>query len=126
MKKAATKKLKMSELPYDLGHILNHARRVLHSPLLDEVEAEIRKIAKAYLKRLQRYGYARREELIERSRGREYLLCTSYGSRIISFLIGYPKKAPKISWVEAKNESQPHLRPHPFSPAGHSQGAEEA
>lgn len=105
MKMAATKKLKKSELPYDLGHILNHARRVLYSPMLDDVEQEVRRIAKAYLRKLQRHGHAYRQGSVEKSRRLEYLLCTSYGARIVSFLIGYPKNAPKISWTEVKTKA---------------------
>lgn len=105
MKLPATKKLKKSELPYDLGHILNHAQRVLQAPILDDVKEQIRKIGGAHLDRMAHYGFAGRIGHTEVARKWEYQLCTSFGSRIVAVLIGHPKHAPKLTWEQVKSRA---------------------
>lgn len=115
MKLKPQKKLKLSELNYGLGDILNHARRVLRSPMLEEVDDELRRIAKQHLKKLQRLGYAARHGDSKAARSRGFHLCQSFGSRIISFLIGYPKNGPKLSWAQVKtmaNMVNPRIPSH--------------
>lgn len=105
MKLPATKKLKKSELPYDLGHILNHAQRVLQAPILDDVKKQIRKVAEAHLERMAYYGFAGRHGHTEAARRWEHKLCTSFGSRIVAVLIGHPKYAPKLTWEQVKSRA---------------------
>lgn len=102
MKLAATQKLNKSDLPYDFGHILNHAKRVLDNPILPAVEKELRKIAKAYMEKLRQYGHASQNGKHEKARKFEHFLCTAAGSKIVSVILGYPKNSPKISWTEVK------------------------
>ena len=68
MKLAPTAMLPKSALPYDLGHTLNHALRVMGSPILPEVRAELLTIWRNVSKQLRRYGHAIRFFPKERSR----------------------------------------------------------
>jgi hypothetical protein len=106
MKFAATKKLIKSELPYDLGHVLNHAKRVMGDPLMPCVEDAIRNIWKQHSRKLAQYGWAGQNGKARRARSLEYLTCKAFGSRVISVLLAYPKKGPKISWGKVQELAQ--------------------
>jgi hypothetical protein len=113
MKLAPTTMLPKSDLPYDLGTTLDHARRVLkvkHLPA--EVENEIRQIVPNVQRLLRRYGFAARNGHDRRKKRLEYLLSVSWGYRVISVLHGYPKKAPAISFDQVKDIANgvcPHI-----------------
>lgn len=102
MKLAATAKLKKSQLPYDLGYTVDHAKRVLGQYFTPGVDMEIRKIVKSVQQKLRRFGGAARDGKIERTRSLEYLLSTSYGYRVISVLHGYPKGEHALTWKKVK------------------------
>ena len=103
MKLSATSMLPKSDLPYELGTTLNHARRVLNVEHLPaEVEHEIRKIVPEVQRLLRRYGFAARNGHNRRMKRLEYRLSVSWGYRVISVLHGYPKTAPAISFDQVK------------------------
>jgi hypothetical protein len=92
MKTTPVAMLPKSALPYHFGHTLNHAVRVTGSPLLPEVRDELRTIWKNLSKQLRRYGHAVRFLSKERAEQLEYRLTASFGFRVISALIGCPRR----------------------------------
>ena len=103
MKTTPTAMLKKAELPYDLGHTLDHARRVLGANFTTAVNSDLRTIVKANLRMLRRYGWAGRNGNIERARSLEYLLANAFGFRIMGVLHGYPKGKHELTWAEVKD-----------------------
>jgi hypothetical protein len=89
-------------LPYDLGHTLNCARRVLGTLLTPDVEAEIKKIVGETQRQLRRYGHAVRCNFRRRASRLEYKLSTSWGYRVISVLHSYPKYLSPVTFSDIK------------------------
>lgn len=107
--------LPKSALPYDFGHMLNRARRVMGDPLLPEVRDELRTIWKNLSKQLRRYGHAVRFLSQERAEQLEYRLTASFGFRVVSALIGYPKSGEKLTFEQVKKLAN---RVNPNVPSG--------
>lgn len=103
MKLAPTAMLRKSELPYALGSLLDKARSVLSTPLVPEHEAELTAMFAATQKQLRRYGFAVQNHHRRRGASLEYRLSTALGYRVISVIMGYPKKAAKIPFAKVKN-----------------------
>lgn len=115
MKSAPIAMLPKSALPYDFGHTLNHALRVMGSPLLPEVRDELRTIWKNLSKQLRRYGHAVRFLSQERAKQLEYRLTASFGFRVVSALIGYPKSGDMLTFEQVKKLAN---RVNPNVPSG--------
>lgn len=112
MNKKPTRRLPKREFSWMVGHYLNHAHRVMGSPLPLAVVGEVRKAAKSHINRLRSYGWMGRNGYVQNARSKEYLICRSWGSRILAVLEGYPKHKPKISFEQVKslaNETYPRL-----------------
>jgi len=115
MKIAPIAMLPKSALPYDFGHTLNHAVRVMGSPIMPEVRHELRTIWKNLSKQLRRYGHAVRFLSQERAEQLEYRLTASFGFRVVSALIGYPKSGEQITFEQVKKLAN---RVNPNVPSG--------
>ncbi|PZO86728.1 MAG: hypothetical protein DI623_15985 [Sphingomonas sanxanigenens] len=112
MKTAPIAMLPKSALPYDWGHTLNHAVRVMGSPIMPEVRQELRTIWKNVAKQLRRYGHAARFMSKERAEHLEYRLTACFGFRVISVLHSYPKSGEQITFEQVKklaNRTNPHF-----------------
>lgn len=107
--------LPKSALPYDLGHTLNHAKRVMGDNLLPEVGKELRTICRNVHKQLRRYGHAVRHLPMHRSERLEYRLTACFGFRVISVLHGYPKSGEQITFDQVKKLAN---RANPRVPSG--------
>ena len=102
MKTAPVAMLRKSALPYDLGHTLNHALRVMGDWFLPEVQQELRTICRNVRKQLRRYAHAVRHLPKERAEQLEYRLTACFGFRVISVLHGFPKSGKQITFDQVK------------------------
>lgn len=115
MQTAPLAMLSKSALPYDLGHTLNHAVRVMGDPILPEVRDELLAIWRNVRKQLRRYGHAARFQSRERAEQLEYRLTACFGFRVISVLHSYPKNDAKITFEQVKKLAN---RTNPRVPSG--------
>lgn len=115
MKSASIAMLSNTALPYELGHTLNHAVRVMGDQILPEVQKELRAICRNVHKQLRRYGHAARFLSTERAEALEYRLTACLGFRVISVLHGYPKTSEKITFEQVKKLA---TRMNPRFPSG--------
>ena len=114
-KASPTTMLPKSALPYDFGHTLNNAVRVMGSPIISEIREELRTIWKNVTKQLRRYGHAVRFLSKERAELLEYRLTASFGFRVLSVLHSYPKSGEQITFEQVKKLAN---RVNPNVPSG--------